>query len=100
MGSPHWAPEQTDTLRRMAGLASADQIAARLGMTVRAVKCRADRLGISLCAGGPRSRAAPVVKARAMSMLAAGQTLRATAEAVGFSHVTVWRWKQQAEGSA
>lgn len=100
LAQPQWTPDEDATLRNMAGLASPEQIGARTGRTPKAVKERARALGIRLCTGGPRARFAPVVKARALSMLAAGQTLRATAEAVGASFVTVWRWKQQAEGSA
>lgn len=100
LSAPPWTPAEDAILRKSAGLLSPEQIGARTGRTPKAVKERARVLGIRLCTGGPRARFAPVVKARALSMLAAGQTLRATAEAVGASFVTVWRWKQQAEESA
>lgn len=96
LAQPQWTDAEDATLRQMAGLLSPEQIGARLGRTPKAVKVRAKNLGIRLCTGGPRARFAPVVKARALSMLAAGQTLRATAEAVGASFVTVWRWQQAA----
>ena len=97
LAQPQWTTDEDATLRNMAGLASPEQISARIGRTPLAVKNRARVLGIRLCTGGPRARFAPVVKARALSMLAAGQTLRATAEAVGASFATVWRWQQAAK---
>ena len=96
LAKPQWTPDEDATLRKMAGLASPEQIGARTGRTPKAVKERARVLGIRLCTGGPRARFAPVVKARAMSMLAAGQPLREVAQAVGVSHVTVWRWQKAA----